>query len=266
MPSSRQPDTRPARRLTPVSAVRRRLRHGRFARSTFRTCSPRSALGARCQSLDLTVVADLRRDASDRPNTLLRPLGGTGLRHQATVISPSNTWSIGDLLSRPPVVGSVARLAFGDIPATDGSARHLCVPPRGNTPCVSKPWGISSLSAWSSRDLLSRTPRWRVSHNSHPVPQWISISAGMAAFVLAVVFLMPRSCLDVGGVSSWERCTSAMGTPALSRTGARLRSQLPHPRSLRSRGGGRDGVVPKAGAQLSLTAVSLSFDCCSHGT
>lgn len=40
--------------------------------------------------------------------------------------------------------------------------------------------------------------------------------AGVAAFVLAFLFLMPRSCLDVGGVSSWERCSSAIGTPAFS--------------------------------------------------
>ena len=40
--------------------------------------------------------------------------------------------------------------------------------------------------------------------------------AGVAALLVAFLFLMPWGCADVGGVSSWERCTSAMGTPAFS--------------------------------------------------
>lgn len=34
----------------------------------------------------------------------------------------------------------------------------------------------------------------------------------MVAFLLGMAW----GCADVGGVSSWERCTSAMGTPAFS--------------------------------------------------
>ena len=39
---------------------------------------------------------------------------------------------------------------------------------------------------------------------------------GIVAFVGGFVFSMPMGCDDVGGVPSWERCTSAMGTPAFS--------------------------------------------------
>lgn len=36
------------------------------------------------------------------------------------------------------------------------------------------------------------------------------------ASLLAALFLMAWSCLDVGGVSSWERCSSIMGTSGFS--------------------------------------------------
>jgi NhaP-type Na+/H+ or K+/H+ antiporter len=39
---------------------------------------------------------------------------------------------------------------------------------------------------------------------------------GVVAFLVAFLFLMAWGCGDVGGVSSWERCRSAMGTPAFS--------------------------------------------------
>lgn len=35
-------------------------------------------------------------------------------------------------------------------------------------------------------------------------------------FALVVVFVMPTGCADVGGVPSWERCTTLLGTPAFS--------------------------------------------------
>ena len=46
--------------------------------------------------------------------------------------------------------------------------------------------------------------------------RWVSALAGVAALLVAFLFLMPWGCGDVGEVSSWERCTSAMGTPAFS--------------------------------------------------
>jgi hypothetical protein len=46
--------------------------------------------------------------------------------------------------------------------------------------------------------------------------RWLSVLAGVVAFLASFFFLMPWGCADVGGVSSWERCTTAMGTPAFS--------------------------------------------------
>jgi hypothetical protein len=43
----------------------------------------------------------------------------------------------------------------------------------------------------------------------------LSALVGVAALLVAFLFLMPWGCADVE-VSSWERCTSAMGTPAFS--------------------------------------------------
>jgi hypothetical protein len=44
----------------------------------------------------------------------------------------------------------------------------------------------------------------------------LSVLAGVVVFAAAFLFVMPWGCADVGGVSSWEHCTSAMGTPAFS--------------------------------------------------
>ena len=43
-----------------------------------------------------------------------------------------------------------------------------------------------------------------------------SVVAGLVAFAGAFFYLMPAGCDDVGGVPSWERCTSFGGTPAFS--------------------------------------------------
>ncbi|HEU4321241.1 MAG TPA: hypothetical protein VFS66_14315 [Acidimicrobiia bacterium] len=39
---------------------------------------------------------------------------------------------------------------------------------------------------------------------------------GVVAFIAAFVFIIPSGCDDRGGVPSWERCSSMMGTPAIS--------------------------------------------------
>lgn len=44
----------------------------------------------------------------------------------------------------------------------------------------------------------------------------ISTIVGVIVFALAVVFLLPTGCNEQGGVPSWERCTTMMGTPAFS--------------------------------------------------
>ena len=46
--------------------------------------------------------------------------------------------------------------------------------------------------------------------------RWLSIVAGLAALIAAFLFLMAFSCNDVGGISSWERCSTAVGTPGFS--------------------------------------------------
>jgi hypothetical protein len=43
-----------------------------------------------------------------------------------------------------------------------------------------------------------------------------SVVIGAVAFVAAYMFLFPTGCADVGGMSSWERCTTVMGNPAFS--------------------------------------------------
>lgn len=45
-----------------------------------------------------------------------------------------------------------------------------------------------------------------------------SVTIGVVAFVGAILFLYPTGCGDVGGTSSWERCTTWIGTPAFSLT------------------------------------------------
>jgi hypothetical protein len=46
--------------------------------------------------------------------------------------------------------------------------------------------------------------------------RWLSVLAGVVVFLATFFLLMPWGCADVDGVSSWERCTTAMGTPAFS--------------------------------------------------
>lgn len=43
-----------------------------------------------------------------------------------------------------------------------------------------------------------------------------SVISGVIALVGSFLFLTPTGCNEVGGVPSWERCTSAMGLPAFS--------------------------------------------------
>jgi NhaP-type Na+/H+ or K+/H+ antiporter len=45
-----------------------------------------------------------------------------------------------------------------------------------------------------------------------------SVTIGVVAFVGSYLFLFPSGCDDIGGVSSWERCITAIGTPAFSLT------------------------------------------------
>jgi hypothetical protein len=44
----------------------------------------------------------------------------------------------------------------------------------------------------------------------------VSVVASLLVFVGLVQFVFPSGCNDGGGVSSWERCTTPMGTPAFS--------------------------------------------------
>lgn len=43
-----------------------------------------------------------------------------------------------------------------------------------------------------------------------------SIISAVIAAVASFLVLVPTGCDDVGGVPSWERCTSALGLPAFS--------------------------------------------------
>jgi hypothetical protein len=54
----------------------------------------------------------------------------------------------------------------------------------------------------------------------------ISLLAGGIAFAGAFYYLMPTGCNDVGGVPSWERCTSLGGTPAFSLSDLGLPNQF----------------------------------------
>lgn len=45
---------------------------------------------------------------------------------------------------------------------------------------------------------------------------WSSVTVGVVGFVGAFLFLMSWSCDDIGGVSSWERCMTLMGTRGFS--------------------------------------------------
>jgi hypothetical protein len=42
------------------------------------------------------------------------------------------------------------------------------------------------------------------------------VIVGVITFVGAYLFLFPTGCADVDGMSSWERCVTVMGNPALS--------------------------------------------------
>lgn len=44
----------------------------------------------------------------------------------------------------------------------------------------------------------------------------VSVVASLIVFVGLVLFVFPSGCNEGGGVSSWERCTTPMGTPAFS--------------------------------------------------
>ena len=54
----------------------------------------------------------------------------------------------------------------------------------------------------------------------------MSVVIGAVAFVAAYMFLFPTGCADVGGMSSWERCTTVMGNPAFSLSDWGLANQL----------------------------------------
>jgi hypothetical protein len=43
-----------------------------------------------------------------------------------------------------------------------------------------------------------------------------SVITGVVATVVSFLFLVPAGCNEPGGVPSWERCTSFLGTPAFS--------------------------------------------------
>ena len=53
-----------------------------------------------------------------------------------------------------------------------------------------------------------------------------SVTIGVIAFVASYLFLFPSGCVDISGVSSWERCTTAIGTPAFSLTDWGLDNKL----------------------------------------
>ncbi|MDH5421661.1 MAG: hypothetical protein OEY55_07650 [Acidimicrobiia bacterium] len=45
-----------------------------------------------------------------------------------------------------------------------------------------------------------------------------SLTIGVAGFIAGYLFLFPTGCADVDGMSSWERCTTPVGSPAFSLT------------------------------------------------
>ena len=53
---------------------------------------------------------------------------------------------------------------------------------------------------------------------NHPRRRLMSVTVGVVAFVGAYLFLFLHGCADVLGMSSWERCTTVVGTPAFSLT------------------------------------------------
>lgn len=65
--------------------------------------------------------------------------------------------------------------------------------------------GVVDARARYDNDAMSQAARIR-----------ITIGASVLVFVGLVVFVFPSGCNDGGGVSSWERCTTPIGTPAFS--------------------------------------------------
>ena len=53
-----------------------------------------------------------------------------------------------------------------------------------------------------------------------------SVVIGVAAFIGLIVSVFPTGCGDAGGMPSWERCTTMMGTPAFSLTDWGLGNQF----------------------------------------
>jgi hypothetical protein len=51
-----------------------------------------------------------------------------------------------------------------------------------------------------------------------PPRKLTSVAIGVAAFIGSYVLIFPSGCADVGGMSSWERCTTVIGTSAFSLT------------------------------------------------
>lgn len=53
-----------------------------------------------------------------------------------------------------------------------------------------------------------------------------SVTIGVATFIGSYVFVFPSGCAEVEGMSSWERCTTLIGTPAFSLTDWGLDNQF----------------------------------------
>ena len=66
---------------------------------------------------------------------------------------------------------------------------------------------VRVIDGWSILPFMDRRAR-----------KLISVTIGVVAFAGSILFLFPSGCADVDGMSSWERCTTAIGTPAFSLT------------------------------------------------
>ena len=53
-------------------------------------------------------------------------------------------------------------------------------------------------------------------HMGRAIQTLVSAILGGIATIAYLLYLFPEGCADVDGVSSWDRCTSPMGTPAFS--------------------------------------------------
>lgn len=85
---------------------------------------------------------------------------------------------------------------------------------RAGEPCA-QPFDLSSAGSEIAFGEMSRT-----------TVTITSVVIGLAATIASFLFLFPTGCADVGGMPSWERCTSAMGTPAFSLEDLGLSHQL----------------------------------------